>query len=123
MMPVILTCMLLLLNHEISICFFKTNIVMKHKELIDAIADRTNRTQEETGNLLQTAIDILTSQILEDNVVNLQGFGSFELKRRKERLSVHPATQVRTVIPPKQTVNFRQSGVLKVKLKEIPSHE
>ena len=64
---------------------------MKHKELID-IADRTNRTQEETGNLLQTAIDILTSQILEDNVVNLQGFGSFELKRRKERLSVHPYT-------------------------------
>lgn len=96
---------------------------MKHKELIDAIADRTKQSQEDTGNLLQIAINILTSQIIDDNVVNLQGFGSFELRRREERLSVHPATQVRTLIPPKQTVNFRQSGVLKIKLKEIPSHE
>lgn len=96
---------------------------MKHKELIDAIADKINRSQEDTENLLQAAVDVLTSQLLEDKVINLQGFGSFELKRREERLSVHPATQVRTVIPPKQTVNFRQSGVLKVKLKEIPSHE
>ena len=93
---------------------------MKHKELIDAIADRTKQSQEDTGNLLQIAINILTSQIIDDNVVNLQGFGSFELRRREERLS---ATQVRTLIPPKQTVNFRQSGVLKIKLKEIPSHE
>ncbi|HQB28672.1 MAG TPA: HU family DNA-binding protein [Paludibacter sp.] len=96
---------------------------MKHKELIDAIADKINRSQEDTENLLQAAVDVLTSQLLEDKVINLQGFGSFELKRREERLSVHPATQVRTLIPPKQTVNFRQSGVLKVKLKGIPSHE
>ncbi|HPH47613.1 MAG TPA: HU family DNA-binding protein, partial [Chryseolinea sp.] len=84
---------------------------MKHKELIDAIADKINRSQEDTENLLQAAVDVLTSQLLEDKVINLQGFGSFELKRREERLSVHPATQVRTLIPPKQTVNFRQSGV------------
>ncbi len=96
---------------------------MKHKELIDAIADKINRSQEDTENLLQAAVDVLTSQLLEDKVINLQGFGSFELKRREERLSVHPATQVRILIPPKQTVNFRQSGVLKVKLKGIPSHE
>jgi len=96
---------------------------MKHKELIDTIADKINRSQEDTENLLQAAVDVLTSQLLEDKVINLQGFGSFELKRREERLSVHPATQVRTLIPPKQTVNFRQSGVLKVKLKGIPSHE
>jgi DNA-binding protein HU-beta len=57
--------------------------------------------------------------MLDGNTITFHGFGSFELKRKEERLSVHPATGARTMIPPKQVVNFKQSTTLKSKLKDI----
>lgn len=96
---------------------------MKHKGLIASIASKMKQPENEIENMLQATIGILKSQLVEGNAVSFKGFGSFELKRKEERLSVHPATKVRTLIPPKQVVNFRQSSTLKVKLKEIPHHE
>ncbi|MDD4198159.1 MAG: HU family DNA-binding protein [Paludibacter sp.] len=96
---------------------------MKHKGLVAAVASKTNQPENEIENMLQATIDMLKSQLVDGNIVNFQGFGSFEFKRKEERLSVHPATKIRTLIPPKQVMNFRQSATLKVKLKEIPHHE
>lgn len=96
---------------------------MKHKGLVVAVASKLNQPEHEIENMLQATVDILKSQLVAENTISFQGFGSFEFKRKEERLSVHPATQVRTLIPPKQVVNFRQSSTLKVKLKDIPHHE
>jgi len=96
---------------------------MKHKGLVAAVASKLNQPEHEIENMLQATVDILKSQLVAENTISFQGFGSFEFKRKEERLSVHPATQVRTLIPPKQVVNFRQSSTLKVKLKDIPHHE
>jgi DNA-binding protein HU-beta len=46
-----------------------------------------------------------------------------EVKKREERISVHPATQVRTLIPPKLVVNFKQSNALKDKINALTDHE
>ena len=46
-----------------------------------------------------------------------------EVKKREERISVHPATQVRTLIPPKLVVNFKQSNTLKDKINALTDHE
>lgn len=96
---------------------------MKHKGLVTAVATKMNQPESEVDRMIQTTVEILKSQLVAGNVVSFQGFGSFEFKRKEERLSVHPATQVRTLIPPKQVVNFRQSATMKVKLKEILRHE
>ncbi|MDE7510193.1 MAG: HU family DNA-binding protein, partial [Muribaculaceae bacterium] len=40
----------------------------------------------------------------------------FETKKRKERLTVHPATGRRLLVPPKLVVNFKPSGVMKSNL-------
>lgn len=96
---------------------------MKHKDLLIAIASSMNQSEETVEKLMDATVEILKSQLVEGNTIGLQGFGSFELKRKEERLSVHPVTKIRTLIPPKLVVNFKQSSTLKVKLKEIPRHE
>lgn len=96
---------------------------MKHKGLIAAVASKMNQPENQIDGMLQAAVEIIKSQLVEGNTVSVQGFGSFEFKRKEERLSVHPATKIRTLIPPKQVVNFRQSATLKVKLKDIQRHE
>ena len=96
---------------------------MKHKDLLIAIASSMNQSEETVEKLVDATVEILRSQLIEGNTIGLQGFGSFELRRKEERLSVHPVTKIRTLIPPKLVVNLKQSSTLKVKLKEIPRHE
>jgi DNA-binding protein HU-beta len=49
--------------------------------------------------------------------ITIQGFGSFEIKKKAERISVHPATQKRMFVPPKLTVIYKPGASLKDKLK------
>lgn len=96
---------------------------MKHKDLLRSIAVKTALSEEEVESCLQAVSGILRTEIASGNIVSFQGFGSFELRRKEERLSVHPATKARTLIPPKLVVNFRQSTTFKAKLKELPRYE
>lgn len=92
---------------------------MNHKELISKLALRTNLPKTEVEALLDTTSIIVKEQLLEGKIIGIQSFGSFEVRKKEERLSVHPATQIRTLIPPKLVVNFKQSNILKDKLNEI----
>ena len=60
-------------------------------------------------------VDIITSHLCEGDSVSIQGFGTFEVRKKNERVSVHPKTQQRTLIPPKLTLNFKCSNTMKDK--------
>jgi len=73
--------------------------------------------------LLETTVATCAQLLMEDKTIGFQSFGNFEVRKKDERLSVHPSTQIRTLIPPKLVVNFKQSNILKDKLKDMPHHE
>jgi len=93
---------------------------MKHKELIDSLAAKLDLPKAETEKLLEEAVSVFTEHLSEGGSIGLQGFGTFEVRKKEERISVHPVTQVRTLTPPKLVVNFKQSSILKEKLKQLP---
>ena len=96
---------------------------MNHKELIASMATKLNAPKSVVEDLLETTVKIFTEQLVEEKTIGLQSFGNFEVRKKEERLSVHPSTQIRTLIPPKLVVNFKQSNILKDKLKDLPHHE
>jgi DNA-binding protein HU-beta/integration host factor subunit alpha len=53
----------------------------------------------------------------EGNVVTMQNFGSFEVKKKMERIIVNPTTGQRMLVPPKLTLNFKISPTWKDKLR------
>ncbi|VBB45306.1 Histone family protein DNA-binding protein [uncultured Paludibacter sp.] len=89
---------------------------MNNKELISTLSSKLNLSKEDVDGLMQTFIDCCKEQLESDNIVGFQSFGTFEVRKKDERISVHPVTQVRTLIPPKLVVSFKQSSVLKEKL-------
>ena len=89
---------------------------MNRKELIATLAIKNNLTKEAAEVLLNATIDILKENLTDGKDVGISSFGSFEVRKKEERLSVHPATQKRTLIPPKLVVAFKQSSILKDKL-------
>ncbi len=96
---------------------------MNHKELIAAMAAKMNAPKSLVEDLLEKTVSTCNELLVEGKTIGFQSFGNFEVRKKEERLSVHPATQIRTLVPPKLVVNFKQSNILKDKLKELPHNE
>lgn len=96
---------------------------MNHKELIASMAAKLNAPKSVVADLLETTVATCAELLVEEKTIGFQSFGNFEVRKKEERLSVHPSTQVRTLIPPKLVVNFKQSNILKDKLKDLPRHD
>ena len=96
---------------------------MNNKELIASMAVRMNAPKSLVALLLETTVATCTELLVDEKTIGFQSFGNFVIRKKEERLSVHPSTQVRTLIPPKLVVNFKQSNILKDKLKDIPHHD
>lgn len=86
---------------------------MNHKEFVSAIASRMNIKRQEAERLIEATVQVFTENLSAGNTIGINNFGNFEIKKKDERISVHPATQQRTLIPPKLVVNFKQSNYLK----------
>jgi len=96
---------------------------MNNKELIASMAAKMNAPKSVIEILLETTVTTCTELLVEEKTIGFQSFGNFEVRKKEERLSVHPSTQIRTLIPPKLVVNFKQSNNLKDKLKDMPHHD
>ena len=96
---------------------------MNHKELIAAMAAKMNAPKSVIEDLLEKTVSTCNELLVEGKSIGFQSFGNFEVRKKEELLSVHPATQIRTLVPPKLVVNFKQSNILKDKLKELPHNE
>lgn len=96
---------------------------MNHKELIASMAAKMNAPKSVVESLLDTTIGTCKELLGEGKTIGFQSFGNFEVRKKDERLSVHPATQIRTLVPPKLVVNFKQSNILKDKLKDLTTNE
>ena len=59
----------------------------------------------------------MTQELEEGNMIAVQGFGSFEVKKKAERISINPASKQRMLVPPKLVLSYKPSNTLKDKFK------
>lgn len=90
---------------------------MNNKEFISELSRRFVYTNKDTTQLVSSVISIMTQQLQDGNTVAIQGFGTFEVKKKLERISINPATQQRMLIPPKLVLTYKPSAILKEKFK------
>lgn len=90
---------------------------MTNKEFIAELSNQMDKSQTETSTQVEQLLQILTQQMEEGQNVAIQGFGSFDVKKKMERVMVSPITKKRMLVPPKLTVSFKPSNTLKERLK------
>ncbi|MCI7311120.1 MAG: HU family DNA-binding protein [Prevotella sp.] len=90
---------------------------MNNKELIAELAQRTGYTQSVTQTLVRQILDEMALSFDEGRSVTIQGFGTFEVKKRLERIVINPATQQKMLVPPKLVLNFKPNASIKERLK------
>lgn len=90
---------------------------MNNKEFISEIAQRLGYTQKDASQLLNSTISLMAKELQDGNTFAIQSFGTFEVKKKMERISVNPVTQQRMLVPPKLVLTYKPSNVLKDKFK------
>ena len=90
---------------------------MNNKSFISELSQRLGYTQDDAQKMVNTVIDSMNDAFQKGDVVTLPKFGTFEVKKRLERIVVNPGTKQRMLVPPKLVLTFRPIAAIKEKLK------
>ena len=90
---------------------------MDNKDFISELSPRLNYSNKETTRLVSSVLSVMTQELQDGKTITIQGFGTFEVKKKLERVSFNPVTQQRLLIPPKLVLTYKPSISLKEKFK------
>lgn len=90
---------------------------MDNKQLQETIAKRMGRNNADTAKLMDALVTIIKERCGELDSIAIPGFGTFEAKKKLERIVVNPGTGKRMLVPPKISLSFKPSALLKSKIK------
>ena len=90
---------------------------MNKTELVAAIAENAEISKKDAEKALKAFVDVVTEELKKEEKAQLVGFGTFEVKKKIERISVNPVTKQRMLIPPKLILTYKPSSSLKDKFK------
>lgn len=96
--------------------FFINFVVMDTKTLNNLVADRLDRDPEVVASLIKSLSDVIASHLKDGDSIAVPGFGSFEPRIKGERVAIHPSNGKKILVPPKMTMAFKPSTLLKQKV-------
>ena len=96
---------------------------MNNKEFISTLADKTETSNKETVALVSSLVESMTNELQEGKILSISGFGTFEVKKKLERIIVTPGSKQRMLVPPKLSLTFKPSSTLKEKIQKKNTHE
>lgn len=67
--------------------------------------------------MVDTLIETMGDRFQEDDSVVVPNFGTFEVKKKLERIMVNPSTGQRMLVPPKLVLNFKPNVGWKERVK------
>jgi DNA-binding protein HU-beta len=89
-------------------------------ELIAALADATVATKKDSEVFLKSFLEIVVGTLEKGDKVQLVGFGTFEVRDRKERVGRNPRTKEEIKIPASKVPVFKPGKDFKTKINVVP---
>lgn len=91
---------------------------MDAKTFINTLSERLDRDPEDVAMLVREFGELLADKIKDGDTVSVPGFGTFEPKMRAERVASHPSTGKKILVPPKLSLVFKPSAILRQKVRK-----
>jgi DNA-binding protein HU-beta len=86
-------------------------------DLIDMIAEKTGLTKKDVKMVADLLFDHISSNLKKSVKVQITGFGTFEIRKRKARTGVRPGTTEPIKIPASKYPAFKAGKALKEEIK------
>jgi DNA-binding protein HU-beta len=94
----------------------KTKTVSK-ADLIDSLAQESKLAKKQIKEIVDSMLDKVSEHLNNGEKVQLTGFGTFEVRERKERTGVKPGTTDKIKIPASKYPAFKPGKSLKQDIK------
>lgn len=90
---------------------------MNNKDYIGKMTAQLGITGKEAQKMTNALIAEIADSLDDGNSLSIKGFGSFDVKKKLERVVINPISKQRMLVPPKLVLSFKPSTILKEKLK------
>lgn len=90
---------------------------MNKSELVELVAEKTEMSKKDSEKAVKAVLDSITDGLVKGDKVQLVGFGTFEVRNRKEREGRNPATGEKIKIKALKVPAFKPGKALKEKVK------
>ena len=92
---------------------------MTKADLVKAVSDQTGMTRSEVSLIVDSFIKSIKDAVLDNNRIEIRGFGNFSLRKRKQRTARNPRTGEEIIIPNRFVPEFKISKVFRREVDEI----
>ncbi len=86
-------------------------------DLVDLVADSTDMKKKDVKEVMDAILEEISGNLDNNNKVQLTGFGTFEVRKRKARTGVKPGTTEKIKIPASKYPAFKPGKSLKERVK------
>ena len=98
--------------------FFERRKMMNRKQLIKAMVEKSQFSEEKNEKALDAIIEVIKEERATGGKVKLLGFGTFEVSERAARKGRNPQTGVEIELPASRSPKFRAGKELKAALRK-----
>ena len=93
-----------------------TGETITRAHLGEAVYQEVGLSRNESADLLETVLDLMTESLVKGDTVKISSFGSFSIRQKGQRIGRNPKTGEEVPILPRKVLVFRPSQVLKSKI-------
>jgi len=90
---------------------------MNNKDFIAELAQRMGYSTDDTQQFVNCVVETMGDHFQDDDSVLIPTFGTFEVKKKMERIMVNPSTGQRMLVPPKLVLTFKPNVSWKERVK------
>lgn len=89
---------------------------MLKKDLINQVSNELSLQKQDVNTAVNIILSTMSDALAEERRVEIRGFGSFSIRKRKSRCTKNPKTGKPMDIPERKTLHFTMSKSLKESL-------
>ena len=95
----------------------KAPVVLNKKLLTEKVAEAADLSKKASKEIVDLVFAEMTENLKKGGKVEISGFGKFEVKKRKARKGINPATKEAIKIPATKVPSFKAAKALKDSVK------
>ena len=85
-------------------------------DLAETVVQKVGLPRNESQELVELIIKVLSERLAEGEAVKLSSFGSFNIRQKGERVGRNPKTGQEVPITPRRVLVFRPSNIMKERI-------
>ncbi|MBO0764876.1 MAG: integration host factor subunit alpha [Hyphomicrobiaceae bacterium] len=87
-------------------------------DLAETVVQKVGLPRNESQDLVELVIKVLSERLAEGEAVKLSSFGSFNIRQKGERVGRNPKTGQEVPITPRRVLVFRPSNIMKDRINQ-----